>query len=69
MTAGVSRLSFLELKNPAYCKYTKKEEKILENGVEIIGTIITDVDRNAEKIVLPKYVEGTLWNMSLCNCS
>ena len=23
MTAGVSRLSFLELKNPAYCKYTK----------------------------------------------
>lgn len=39
----------------------------MENGVEIIGTIITDVDRNAEKIVLPKYVEGTLWNMSLCN--
>ena len=36
----------------------------MENGVEIIGTIITDVDRNAEKIVLPKYVEGTLWNMS-----
>ena len=30
----------------------------MENGVEIIGTIITDVDRNAEKIVLPKYVEG-----------
>lgn len=53
--------------NSAYCKYTKKEEKILENGVKIIGTIITDVDRNAEKIVLPKYVEGTLWNMSLCN--
>lgn len=39
----------------------------MENGVEIIGTIITDVDRNAEKIVFPKYVEGTLWNMSLCN--
>lgn len=48
-------------KNSAYYKYTKKEEKILENGVEIIGTIITDVDRNAEKIVLPKYVEGTLY--------
>ena len=39
----------------------------MENGVEIIGTIITDVDRNAEKIIFPKYVEGTLWNMSLCN--
>ena len=58
MAAAFSLWLYFFCKNSAYCKYTKKEEKILENGVEIIGTIITDVDRNAEKIVLPKYVEN-----------
>lgn len=43
MAAAFSLWLYFFCKNSAYCKYTKKEEKILENGVEIIGTIITDV--------------------------